>query len=91
VVEGEAVAEEDVDEGARLGESEGDGGANNEKLAGLGEVIDPLLDRPPADDEDEANVECEVTWRNLEEGAESVPGAVLGVNDDDDETEEDVG
>lgn len=93
VVEGVAVADDDVveDEGARLGESEGDGGANSERLAGLGEVIDPLLDRPPADDDDEANVECELTWRNLEEGAERVPGAALGVVADNDDREEDVG
>ena len=53
-----------------------DGGARSERLAGRGEVIEPLLDRPP---EAELKVECEVTWRNFE-GAASVDDPPLGID-----------
>lgn len=78
--------EEVVDVGA--GMPEGEGGARGERLAGRGEVIEPLLDRPPV--EVEPKVECEVTWRNFE-GAVSVDDPLLGPDcecgdsDDDDD------
>lgn len=56
---------------------DGDGGARRERLAGRGEVIEPLLDRPP--EEVELKVECEVTWRNFE-GAVSVDDPLLGID-----------
>ncbi len=79
MVAAEAVLD-DEDDGAGetvLGASEGDGGASRDRLAGRGEVIDPLLERPLLGEGAE-KLECEVTWRNLE-GVERVEEPLLGM------------
>lgn len=50
---GDETAEEDVEEETTMAESDGEGGARRDRLAGRGEVMDPLLDRPPLGEGDE--------------------------------------
>lgn len=50
---GDEAAGEDVEEETTLAESDGEGGARSDRLAGRGEVMDPLLDRPPLGEGDE--------------------------------------
>jgi hypothetical protein len=83
------LEEEEVEVGA--GVLDGEGGASGARLAGRGEVMEPLLDRPP--EEVELKVECEVTWRNFE-GAVSVDDPLLGPDcesGDSDDEEDDAG
>lgn len=50
---GDEATEEDVEDETTLAESNGEGGARRDRLAGRGEVMDPLLDRPPLGEGDE--------------------------------------